>query len=201
MSHSMNPMDILHGTRSRSKRGGIMNAGESKSVWQDRPSQEVKMRTGKMRVVAALGLFAMLATSSAAATAWTLKPGGREMSANEGVLLPADHPLGFGATVTPLSLERTTRLDDPTISTFLVDYAPGASAMLHRTPTSGYVLVYVLSGTIRASAWQAGLGTYHTGEIWIEPAFANSIATANASPRESARALVVLVTDEQHPNK
>jgi quercetin dioxygenase-like cupin family protein len=159
------------------------------------------MRTRKMRVVAAFGLFAMLATSSAAANAWTFKPGGRDLSTNEGLLLPADRPVGIGATVAPLSLERTMHLDDPTISTFLVDYAPGASAMLHRTPSAGYVLVYVLSGTIRASAWQAGLGTYHTGETWIEPAFANSIATANASARESARALVVLVTDEQHPNK
>jgi hypothetical protein len=32
MSHSMNPIDILRGTRSRAKRGGIINAGESKSV-------------------------------------------------------------------------------------------------------------------------------------------------------------------------
>jgi hypothetical protein len=159
------------------------------------------MRTRKMRVVVALGLFAMLAMLSAAATAWTSKPGGREMSANEGDLLPADRPLGFRATVTPLSLERTMHLDDPTISTFLVEYAPGGSAMLHRTPSSGYVLVYVLSGTIKASAWQAGLGTYHTGETWIEPAFANSIATTNASVQEWARAIVVLVTDEQHANK
>jgi quercetin dioxygenase-like cupin family protein len=154
-----------------------------------------------MRIVAALGLFAMLVTLSAAANAWTFKPGGQEISANEGILLPADHPRGFGATVTPLSLERTTHLDNPTISTFLVEYAPGASAMLHRVPSPGYVMVYVLSGTIRASAWQAGVGIYHTGETWVEPAFANCIATANASAQESARALVVLFTDGQHTNK
>jgi quercetin dioxygenase-like cupin family protein len=73
--------------------------------------------------------------------------------------------------------------------------------MLHRRPSSGYVMVYVLSGTVKASACQAGVGIYHTGETWIEPAFANSIATTNASAQESARAIVVLVTDEQHANK
>jgi quercetin dioxygenase-like cupin family protein len=68
--------------------------------------------------------------------------------------------------------------------------------MLHRMPSAGYVLVHVLSGTIRASAWHAGLGTYHTGETWVEPAFAYSIAIANSSDQQSARALVVLVTPD-----
>ncbi|HZC80612.1 MAG TPA: hypothetical protein VE222_02660, partial [Nitrospiraceae bacterium] len=63
-------------------------------------------------------------------------------------------------------------------------------------PSRGYVLVHVLSGTIRASAWHAGVGTYHTGETWVEPAFAYSIATANSSAQQSARALVVLVTQD-----
>jgi quercetin dioxygenase-like cupin family protein len=73
--------------------------------------------------------------------------------------------------------------------------------MLHRVPSSGYVLVYLLSGTIRASAWQAGVGIYHVGETWVEPAFANSISAANASTEVPARALVVLVTDDQQADK
>jgi hypothetical protein len=116
-------------------------------------------------------------------------------------LLPADHPMGNGAAVTLASLDRATNLQEATVSTFIIDYAPGGSAMLHRMPASGYVLVHVLSGTIHAFAWQAGVGTYRAGETWAEPAFAYSIATANASARESARALVVLVTDERHPNE
>ena len=110
--------------------------------------------------------------------------------------LPGDHPIGFGAVVTPVFIEHAKNLDDATFSTFLVDYPPGASAMLHRVPSSGYVLVHVLSGTLRASAWHAGVGTYHRGETWVEPAFAYSIATANASAQQSARALVVLVTQD-----
>jgi hypothetical protein len=63
-------------------------------------------------------------------------------------------------------------------------------------PSSGYVLIHVLSGTIRASAWHAGVGTYHTGETWVA-AFAYRIATANSSAQQPARALVILVT--QYP--
>jgi quercetin dioxygenase-like cupin family protein len=110
--------------------------------------------------------------------------------------LPDDHPIGLGAIITPVSVERAKSLNDATLSTFLVDYPPGASAMLHRMPSQGYVLVHVLSGTIRASAWHASVGTYHAGETWVEPAFAYSIAIASSSVQESARALVVLVTQD-----
>jgi hypothetical protein len=109
-------------------------------------------------------------------------------------LLPADHPAGPGAIITLVNVHRATN-HDPMLSTFLVDYPPGASAVLHRMPSSGYVLVYVLSGTIRASAWHAGVGTYRAGETWVEPAFAYSIAAKNSSSGEWARTLVVLLTD------
>jgi len=111
-------------------------------------------------------------------------------------LLPADHPEGVMATVTLVSLKRAPNLHDPMLSTFIVDYAPGGSAVLHRTPASGYVLVHVLSGAIRAQAWGAGIGTYRAGQTWAEPAFADDVASKNASTDEPARALVVLVTSE-----
>jgi quercetin dioxygenase-like cupin family protein len=72
----------------------------------------------------------------------------------------------------------------------------GCSAVLHRSPTAGYVLVHVLSGTIRAQAWEAGLGTYRSGQTWVEPAVANDVTAKNASAVEPARALVVLITNE-----
>src|SRR5262245_353944 len=72
--------------------------------------------------------------------------------------LMAPHRIDAGAIVTPASVDRAPRFHDLTVSTFLVDYPPRASAVLHRWPTPGCVLVYVLSGTIQASAWHAGLG-------------------------------------------
>jgi quercetin dioxygenase-like cupin family protein len=110
--------------------------------------------------------------------------------------LPPDHPVGTMATVTVVSLKRALHPDEPFLSTFIVDYLPGGSAVLHRSPSAGYVLVHVLSGTIRAQAWEAGVGTYRSGQTWVEPAFANDITTKNASAVEPARALVVLITKE-----
>jgi hypothetical protein len=53
----------------------------------------------------------------------------------------------------------------------------------------------VLSGTIRAQAWEAGMGTYRSGQTWVEPAAANDITTKNASA-SNGRALVVLIKNE-----
>jgi quercetin dioxygenase-like cupin family protein len=105
-------------------------------------------------------------------------------------------PVGTKATVTLISLKRALHPDEPSLSTFIVDYLPGGSAVLHRSPSAGYILVHVLSGTIRAQAWEAGMGTYRSGQTWVEPAVANDITTKNASAVEPARALVVLITNE-----
>ena len=110
-------------------------------------------------------------------------------------LLPS-HVSAAGTTVTPISVQRTVGLHNPTLSTFLVTLAPGRSVVLHRTPSSGYVLVHVLSGVITARAWEADVGIYRSGETWVEPAFAYDIATRNASAREPAEAFVVLVTED-----
>jgi len=114
-------------------------------------------------------------------------------------LLPADHPEGVKATL--VSLKRAPYMHDPRLAAFIVDYEPGGSAVLHRTPTSGYVLVHVLSGAIRAQAWGAGLGTYREGQSWVLPAFAYNIIGKNASTDQSARALVVLVTSNYDPRE
>jgi hypothetical protein len=40
------------------------------------------------------------------------------------------------------------------------------------------------------------MGTYRSGQTWVEPAVASDITTKNASAVEPARALVVLITNE-----
>jgi hypothetical protein len=64
--------------------------------------------------------------------------------------LPDDYPIGVGAIITPVFVERLKDLSDRTLLAFLVDYPPGASADLHGMPSSGYVMVHILSGTIHA---------------------------------------------------
>lgn len=150
----------------------------------------------RMARLAAPVLLAMIAIPSADPSELMISKGALELS-GAAALLPADHPAGHGATVTLVSLARPTNLQNPAISTLIVDYPPGASATLHRAPTSGYVLVHVLTGTIRGFAWHTSEGTYQAGQTWSVPAFAIDIATANGSTRESARALVVLITGAQ----
>jgi hypothetical protein len=98
-------------------------------------------------------------------------------------LVPADHPEGNKAKVTLISVKRMETLHDSILSTFIVDYAPGGSAILHHKSAPGYVVVHVLSGAIRAQAWGAGVGTYRAGQTWTAPAFADDIASKNTSQR------------------
>jgi quercetin dioxygenase-like cupin family protein len=111
--------------------------------------------------------------------------------------LTAARPEGVKPTVTLVSLKLAPYVNDPRLATFIVDFEPGGSAVLHRTPASGYVLVHVLSGAIRAQAWGAGLGTYREGQSWVLPAFASDITGKNASTDKPARALVVLLTNNE----
>lgn len=142
-------------------------------------------------------LLAMTAISNAAGLETTdeIKSAHTVGSAALGPLLPGDGLQGSGATVTPVSLKAASQLHDFALSTFIVDCTPGGSTVLQRAPSSGYVLVHVVSGTIRASAWNASVGTFRAGETWVEPAFASNITMTNASPTESARTFVVQVTE------
>ena len=45
----------------------------------------------------------------------------------------------------------------------------------------------------RQVAWRAGLGDYHAGQTWVQPAIAHDITAVNASATETARAFVVVV--------
>ena len=157
---------------------------------------QVKMKIGTI-LVAAASAFGTIAMSDGAAGATVDRLSQLDSAL---CLRTADHPAEPRAIRTRVNTERATGLDDPTLSTFLVDYPPGASALLHRKPSSGYVLVYVLSGTISATAWGAGIGIYRAGEMWVEPAFAYEISAKNPSANESARTLVVVVTGSQEPD-
>jgi hypothetical protein len=109
-----------------------------------------------------------------------------------GARLMAPHRLGEGRSSAVAFVDSAPSFHGLTVSTFLVDYPPRASAVLHRWPTHGCVLVYVLFGTIQASAWHAGMGIYRAGETWAAPAFAYSVAAANTSDSGPTRTLVVL---------
>src|SRR5260370_38793165 len=70
--------------------------------------------------------------------------------------LPPHHPVGTKATVAFVSFKRALHLDKPFLSTFIVDYLPGGSAVLPRSPTAGYFLGHGLSGAVPTRGWAGG---------------------------------------------
>lgn len=114
--------------------------------------------------------------------------------------LPPDPPVGTKATVALLSFKRALHLHEPCLSTFIVDYPGrlgGSASIADRGIRPGSRAV----GEIRAQAWEAGMGTYRSGQTWVEPAVVNDIITKNASAVEPALALVVLMTSETSSSK
>jgi len=160
------------------------------------------LREGIMRrvLLTAASVLALIRMSAAADTNIIASTHDGDLGAIRS-LLPADHPEGIKATVTLVSLRLAPSLHGLVLSTFLIDYEPGGSTVLHRAPAQGYVLVHVLSGAIRARAWGAGVGTYRAGQTWTESAIADDIASENANNDKPARALVVLVTTDVSPRE
>jgi quercetin dioxygenase-like cupin family protein len=190
------------GERPGGHQTGIVREGDVEAVETIDASVQVPRRAraypaGIMRSVllAAVTLLVTTRLSSAADPDIIAGMHDRHLAAIISQLSP-DHPVGTEATVTLVSFKRIYHLDEPFLSTFIVDYLPGGSAVLHRSPTAGYAVVHVLSGAIRAQAWEAGMGTYRSGQTWVEPTVANNIVTKNASAIEPARALVVVITNE-----
>ena len=81
----------------------------------------VVMRT---LLVAVLSLLALTEMSDAAQSDLIISRRGQDLTPALR-LLPADHPLGTGATVTLVSLEQVASVHELTLSAFIVDYAPG----------------------------------------------------------------------------
>ncbi len=81
----------------------------------------VVMRT---LLVAVLSLLALTERSDAAQSDLIISRRGRDLTPALR-LLPADYPLGTGATVTLVSLEQVASAHELTLSAFIVDYAPG----------------------------------------------------------------------------
>jgi hypothetical protein len=88
-------------------------------------------------------------------------------------------------------------LNDPTLSAFLVDYPPGASAVLHRMP-SWAVLVHVL-GHNPCFCLARRLRHLQGGSDLDRACLCVKLAAENPSAQDSAPTLVVLVTGSQKP--
>ena len=96
--------------------------------------------------------------------------------------------------LSPLMSEALPDVEGKTFTAALVDFPPDARAVPHRHGDA-YVYAYVLDGTVRSMLEGQPLRTYRQGEFWVEQPGTDHLVTANASGSDSARLLVVFISD------
>ena len=93
----------------------------------------------------------------AAGLALAADPAGRAASTGEGV------------TEKHIFSGKLPNVPGKTLTVVEVAYRPGGFSAPHRHPASGFVFVYVLSGTIRSQVKGEPLREYSAGQTWTEP--------------------------------
>ena len=79
----------------------------------------------------------------------------------------------------------------------VVNYAPGGKSPAHRHARSSFIYAYVLSGAIRSQVGDAPAKVYQAGEGFYEVPGAHHRISENASDRDPASLLAVLVVDSK----
>ena len=120
-----------------------------------------------------------------------------------GLALGADPPGGAapgeGATEEQILSQKLPNVPGKTLTVVQVDYRPGGFSAPHRHPASGFVVAYVLSGTVRSKVEGEPEGVYSAGQTWTEPPNSHHIVSANASKTEPARLMAYVIADDGVP--
>ncbi|MFB8759327.1 cupin domain-containing protein [Streptomyces nigra] len=97
-------------------------------------------------------------------------------------------------TFTPLLQQALVNVKGKTLTSAIVAFPPGASALPHRHGQA-FVYAYVLEGTVRSKLDGQRVTTYHQGENWVEQPGAHHVLTENTDRTKPAKLLVVFVSD------
>jgi quercetin dioxygenase-like cupin family protein len=74
-----------------------------------------------------------------------------------------------------------------------VTYAPGQVSGPHRHAPNGFLIAYVLQGSVNSQVEGEPMQTYTVGQSWTEGPGAHHVVSGNASKTEPASFLVVFV--------
>src|SRR3954470_8714666 len=106
---------------------------------------------------------------------------------------PAAH--AEGDKVTPVRSEKLPNVPGKSVTTVLVNYAPGGKSVSHHH--AGSVMAYVLTGQIRSENSATGPAkVYKAGESFFEPPGSIHSVSENASTTEPASLLAIFVADD-----
>jgi len=100
-----------------------------------------------------------------------------------------------GDQVRPVRSEKLPNVPGKSITTVVVNYAPGGKSVSHHH--AGSVLAYVLSGEIRSENSATGPAkVYKAGESFFEPPGSAHLVSENASATDPASLLAIFVADD-----
>ena len=100
-----------------------------------------------------------------------------------------------GDQVKVVRTEKLPNVPGKSITTVVVNYAPGGKSASHHH--TGSVLAYVLSGEIRSENSATGPAkVYKAGESFFEPPGSTHLVSENASATEPASLVAVFVADD-----
>jgi quercetin dioxygenase-like cupin family protein len=100
-----------------------------------------------------------------------------------------------GDKVTPVRSDKLPNVPGKSITTVLVNYAPGGKSVSHHH--AGSVMAYVLTGQIRSENSATGPAkVYKAGEAFFEPPGSEHLVSENASATEPASLLAIFVADD-----
>ena len=88
-------------------------------------------------------------------------------------------------------------MDDWQVTVSIVDYAPGRVGSAHQHP--GFVLAYVLEGSVVAKISGSEERTYKTGEMFFEGPGSTHEVSKNASATQPARLLAMIFAKKGLP--
>jgi quercetin dioxygenase-like cupin family protein len=77
----------------------------------------------------------------------------------------------------------------------LVSYPPGSKSLPHRHAPSAFIYARVLSGAVRSQVGDDPVKVYQVGESWHELPGSHHRISENASDRDPASLLAVIVVD------
>ncbi|SEA19774.1 Cupin domain protein [Mycobacterium sp. 283mftsu] len=97
-------------------------------------------------------------------------------------------------TLTPLIAQALPNVPGKTFTSAIVEFPPGARAAPHRHGDA-FIYAYVLDGAVRSQVDDSPVTEYRRGQNWVEQPGAHHVLTENTSPTESARLLVVFVSN------
>ena len=97
-------------------------------------------------------------------------------------------------TVLPAFAYPIANVKGKTITSLVVDYAPGGKTPAHRHGRA-FVVGYVLQGAIRSRLGNGNEQVFKAGESWTEAPDAHHTLSENASDTEPAKLLAIFIAD------